>query len=287
MKSSTSYAYAKLNLSLDIVSRLDSGYHNMKMVMQTISLSDKITIECKPGSGFSINPGLPYLPRDERNIAVKAAKLFFEHTGISGFHTFINIEKSISVCAGMGGGSADAACVLRTLDDLFETELGHDTLRSLGLSIGSDVPFCISGGTALAEGRGEILTYLPPLPVAFFVVCKPHFSCSTPELFSLVKCDKIRARPDTAGLIAALENSDLGGVARRMYNVFEDILPRGKSAIDDIKWNLLDYGALGAVMTGSGPTVFGIFDNENSAHRAYERLKADYDECFLAHSPQP
>jgi len=133
MKSSTSYAQAKLNLSLDIISRMESGYHNMKMVMQTINLSDEITIECKPGSGFSINPGLPYLPCDERNIAVKAAKVFFEHTGISGIHTFINIEKNISVCAGMGGGSADAACVLRMLDELFETGLELDTLRRLGL----------------------------------------------------------------------------------------------------------------------------------------------------------
>ena len=143
------------------------------------------------------------------------------------------------------------------------------------------MPFCISGGTALAEGKGEILTNLPPLPAAFFVVCKPHFTCSTPQLFSLVKCEKIRARPDTAGIITALEKSDLGGIARRMYNVFEDILPRGRHEVDRIKLALLDYGALGAVMTGSGPTVFGVFDDKNSAHRAYEHLKPEYEECFL------
>ncbi|MCL2222742.1 MAG: 4-(cytidine 5'-diphospho)-2-C-methyl-D-erythritol kinase [Oscillospiraceae bacterium] len=281
----TSRAFAKLNLSLDIVSRMDNGYHNLKMVMQTINLCDEITIEClSGGSGFSVVAGLPFLPHDERNITVKAAKIFFEHTGISGFHTKIHVVKNIPVCAGMGGGSADAASVLRMLNELFETDLDSDTLRSLGLLVGSDVPFCINGGTALAEGRGEILTDLPPLPLAHFVVCKPHFSCSTPQLFSLVHCEKIRARPDTSGLIVALKSGDLGGVARRMYNVFEDILPRGKSDVDEIKGVLLDLGALGAVMTGSGPTVFGVFDKENSAHNAYEHLKPEYKDTFLAHN---
>lgn len=277
----TSQAYAKLNLSLDIVSRMDSGYHNMKMVMQTISLCDEITVECLPGSGFSIDAGLPFLPHNEKNIVAKAAKVFYEHTGISGFRTIIHVVKNIPVCAGMGGGSADAACVLRMLDEMFETDLGHDTLRSLGLMVGSDVPFCIDGGTQLAEGQGEILTVLPPLPPAHIVICKPHFSCSTPQLFSLIRCEKIRARPDTAGMIAALTSGDLGGVARRMYNVFEDILPRGKAEVEELKGALFDFDALGAVMTGSGSAVFGVFDNENSAHNAYEQLKSEYEDCFF------
>jgi len=281
----TSHAFAKLNLSLDIVSRMDNGYHYLKMVMQTINLCDEITIECKHGgNGFSVIAGLPFLPHDERNITVKAAKAFFKHTEISGFHTKIRVKKNIPVCAGMGGGSADAAAVLRMLNEMFETNLDSETLRTLGLSVGSDVPFCIDGGTALAEGQGEILTNLPPLPTAHFVVCKPHFSCSTPQLFSLVRCEKIRARPDTAGLVTALKSGDLGGIARRMYNVFEDILPRGKAEVDEIKGILLDLGALGAVMTGSGPTVFGVFDNENKARSAYERLKPEYDDCFLTNN---
>ena len=281
----SAHAYAKLNLSLDIVSRMDNGFHNMKMVMQTIDLCDEITIKCNPGENkISIDAGLPFLPRGDKNIAVKAAKAFFAHTEISGYNTNIRIVKNIPVCAGMGGGSADAAAVLRALDEMFSTDLGSDTLRAIGLTIGSDVPFCIEGGTQLAEGQGEILTKLPPLPATHFVVCKPPFSCSTPQLFSLVRCEKIRAHPDTAGLIAALENGDLGGIARRMYNVFEDILPRGRSDIDHIKDKLLDFDALGAVMTGSGPTVFGIFENKNHAHAAYESLKTEYNDCFLAKS---
>jgi len=279
----TSFAYAKLNLSLDIVSRMDNGYHNLKMVMQTISLYDEITIECiKGGSGFSVVAGRPFLPRDGRNITVKAANAFYEHVGISDVHTKIQVVKNIPVCAGMGGGSADAACVLRMLNEMFNTGLGMETLRTIGLSVGSDVPFCLEGETALAQGQGEILTKLPSLPPAHFVICKPNFSCSTPQLFSLVQCEKIRARPDTTGLVAALSSGDLGGVARRMYNVFEDILPRGRAEVEQIKSVMLDFDALGAVMTGSGPTVFGIFDSESNAHKAYERLKAEYEDCFTA-----
>jgi len=164
---------------------------------------------------------------------------------------------------------------------MFTAELERGMLEELGSMIGSDVPFNISGGTKLAEGRGEKLTYLPHIPQCFIVICKPSFSFSTPELFSRIKCEKIHARPDTDGLIKALEEGNLGGVARRMYNVFEDVLPHGKADIDEIKGILLDKNALGAVMTGSGPSVFGLFDSKTSALSAYERLKTDYKECFL------
>ena len=236
----TSPAFAKINISLDIVSKMDDGYHNLKMVMQTVSLSDEITVVCEKrspdtkrssdikhssnskrssnsrGEGITIDAGLPYLPDDERNIAVKAAFVFFNHTGISGYHTQINIKKSIPVSAGLGGGSADAACVLRMLNRMFKTGLDRRALEKLGETIGSDVPFCINGGTKLAEGRGEMLTDLPAIPKSSIVICKPPFSCSTPELFRRVKCEKIRARPDTDGLIKALGDADIGGVARRM-----------------------------------------------------------------------
>ena len=278
----TSLAPAKINISLDIISKMDDGFHSMKMVMQTVSLSDEITVKCVPGSGIKIEAGLPYLPGDERNIAAKAALAFFKFTGIDGYRTNIRMKKNIPVCAGLGGGSADGACVLRMLDMMFSTGLGLETLEKIGAGVGSDVPFCIAGGTRLAEGRGNILTELPPVPDCRIVICKPPFSCSTPELFRRIKYDKINARPDTDGVIAALERGDLSGVARRMYNVFEDVLPRGAREVADIKLSMLDDGALGAVMTGSGPSVIGIFDDGNLAQRAFEHLRASYAECFIA-----
>jgi len=274
-------AFAKINLSLDIVSKMEDGYHNLKTVMQTVNLSDEIIIECVQGEGISVEAGRPYLPGDERNIAAKAALAFFEKTGIKGYSTHIEIKKNIPVCAGLGGGSTDGACVLRLLDEIFETGLGNKSLEVLGNTVGSDVPFSITGGTKLAEGRGEKLTDLPPLPECYAVICKPPFSCSTPELFGFVKCEKIRARPDTDGIIKALEKGDLGGVARRMYNVFEDVLPRGKPEITEIKGVMLDSGALGSVMTGSGPAVFGLFTCEENASAAYNLLKKDYSECYI------
>jgi len=277
----TGLAYAKVNLSLDIVSKMDDGYHYMKTVMQTVSLSDEIEIGCVPGAGIGIDAGLPFLPGDERNIAAKAAKAYFGHTGITGYRTQISIKKSIPVCAGLGGGSSDGACVLRLLDRMFGTRLELETLERLGSSVGSDVPFCVAGGTSLAEGRGDVLTVLTPVQPSCIVICKPPFNCSTPELFGRIRCGRIKARPDTDGLIAALRQQDLSAVARRMYNVFEDALPRGAREIADIKYALLDKGALGAVMTGSGPSVIGIFGKESDARLAYETLKQDYKECYL------
>ena len=277
----TAVAYAKINLSMDIISKMPNGYHSVKTVMQSIGLGDEITIECVPGEGMSIKTGLKYLPNDDRNIAAKAAMVFFKHTCIQGYKTHINLHKKIPVCAGLGGGSSDGACVLRMLDKMFGTCLGVKTLEELGGTIGSDVPFCIAGGTKLAEGRGDVLTALTSIPHCFVVLCKPPFSCSTPELFGRVKCEKIRARPDTDGIVAALENGDLGGLARRMYNVFEDVLRRGSLEIADIKNVMYDCGALGATMTGSGPAVFGLFDAEGCAREAHERLRHIYKECFF------
>ena len=277
----TGQAFAKINVSLDIVSKMDDGYHNMLMVMQSISLCDEITVECVPGSGISVETGLPYIPGDERNIAAKAAAAFYAHTGVGGMKTAIDIKKRIPVCAGLGGGSADGACVLRLLDKMFGTGLARHELEKLGNSIGSDVPFCISGGTALAKGRGDELSDLAQMPDCHIVICKPPFSFSTPELFGLVNCEKIRARPDTAGIIESLEKGDLNGVARRMYNVFEDVLPRGKRDVGDIKYAMLDHGALGAILTGTGSAVFGVFDKADEAQEAYEHLRASYEDCSL------
>jgi len=278
----TSFAYAKINLSLDIISKMPDGYHNLQTVMQTVGLADEVTIKCVPGEGISVDSGLSFIPNDERNIVAKATMAFFGFTGITGYRTHIKVIKNIPVCAGLGGGSTDGACVLLLLDKMFGTQLDRQKLEALGNTIGSDVPFSITGGTKLAEGRGEIITDLPPIPHCHVVICKPTFSCSTPELFGLVKCDRIRARPDTNGIIKALHENNLGDIARRMYNVFEDVLPRrGKQEIADIKSALLENNALGSVMTGSGSAVFGVFDNNESAQKAYDQLRGSYRDCFL------
>jgi len=283
----TALAYAKINISLDIVSKRDDGYHNLKTIMQTVGLSDEITLMCKQGEGIGVDVDLPYLPGDEKNIAVKAANAYYQYTGIKGTHTHIKIKKNIPVCAGLGGGSTDGACVLRLLDKIHKTELGRETLESIGINVGSDVPFNIDGGTKLVEGKGEKLTDLPPVPLCYIVICKPAFHCSTPELFKRVRCEKIQARPDTEGLVKAIMEGDTGGVAKRMYNVFEDLLPRGKSDIDEIKSAMLDNNALGAVMTGSGPSVIGLFGNNENAADAYKQLKINYKDCYLTETINP
>jgi len=282
----TELAYAKVNISLDIVSKMADGYHYMKMVMQTVSLADEVTVECVPGEGISVESGLPFLPRDKRNIAAKAAIAFFKNQGITGYKTKINIKKNIPVCAGLGGGSVDGACVLRILNKMFGAKLEVKELEEIGLEIGSDVPFCIEGGTKFVEGRGEILTNLMPMPKCHIVICKPPINCSTPVLFNRIKCDKIRSRPDTAGIIVALEQGDLGGVARRMYNVFEDVLTKESRAVMDIKNRMQDKAALGTVMTGSGPSVIGIFDDEADALCAFEHLRKRYKECYLTQTTE-
>ncbi len=277
-------ARAKLNISLDILRKLPSGYHEMRMILQTVALHDDVCVSVEPGEGLSIASNLRYLPTDGRNIAAKAAALFYKETGISGFKTAIRLEKRIPVCAGMAGGSSNAAAVLRALDKLHGTALGTEKLEKMGEALGSDVPYCVRGGTVEATGRGEILKNLPPLPVCPIVICKPAFSISTPELFSRVNWKKIRMRPNTDALIGYLAAGNLPEVARRMYNVFEDVLPERCGEIAAIKHKLLDLGALGAMMTGTGSAVFGLFDSGDAARAAYSTLKKDYRECFLTES---
>lgn len=276
-------AYAKLNLSLDVLSRRDDGYHDMRMVMQTISLCDTVAIEEELKEGIQVSTNLRFLPNDERNLAAIAARKFWEANGCQGKGLSIKIDKKIPVCAGMGGGSSDAAAVLRALNTMLGDPVPPDRLAEIGEKVGSDVPYCVIGGTALAEGKGEVLTRLPALPDCYIVVCKPAFSVSTPELFGCIDCRRIRCRPDTEGIVSALHAGDLPGVARRMYNVFEDVLPdRKRAEIDQIKHELISEGALGAVMSGTGPTVFGIFDDESKARSAYGTLKDQYFDTFFA-----
>jgi len=272
------HASAKLNLSLDVLRRTPDGYHDLRMVMQSVEFGDDLEIELTTDGSFSIEPGQRYLPADDRNLAVRAAKAFLRNSGLG---ASIRTVKRTPVCAGMGGGSSDAAAVLRALNCLTGAGKTPEELCALGGKIGSDVPFCVLGGTMLAEGRGERLTPLPPLPDCAIVICKPPFAISTPELFARIDRRKSRLRPDTNGLTAALAAGDLPGTARRMFNVFEDVLDRRQSDILSIKSQLLDLGALGAAMTGTGSAVFGVFDDEAAAQSALGALAAQYRECWL------
>ncbi len=275
-------AFAKLNLTLDILGKREDGYHDLRMVMQSITLADTLTLEENQGEGLRVSANLRFLPTGEKNLAAAAALRFWEALGREPEDLDIRIEKRIPVCAGMAGGSSDAAAVLRALNQRAGDPFSPKELARLGERVGSDVPYCVLGGTALAEGRGEVLTPLPPLPRCWVVACKPDFPISTPELFAQADRVKLRRRPDTAGLVAALEAGDLGGVARRMYNVFEDVLPaRLYTRVAEIKNILIQCGALGANMSGSGPTAFGLFDRLEAAQEARACLAQRYRDTFL------
>ena len=274
-------AYAKLNLSLDVLGTMAGGYHEMKMIMQSASLCDDLHIELNDSGEVTMETNFGFLPRDDRNIAVKAARAFLAEAGLScGVH--IALKKRIPVGAGLGGGSTDAAAVLRLLNELCGAGFSREKLERLGGALGSDVPFCIAGGTCLATNRGEVLTPIAPMPDCGLVICKPRFSIKTPELCAKIDSRRSRIHPDTDGLVSAIEAGDVTGIARRMYNVFEDVLPRRCGEVGVIKNRLLDAGALGAVMTGTGSAVFGVFPDYAAAEKAADGLKAHYRETFAA-----
>lgn len=281
-------AHAKINLTLDVLSRQPDGYHDLCMLMQTVTLSDRITLAENGTDLTQVITNLKYLPRDERNLAAAAAAAFWRETGLKPRGLTITIDKVIPVCAGMGGGSADGAAVLRALNEIFTAGLSKTELARIGESVGSDVPYCVCEGTMLAEGRGERLTALPPLPDCWITLCKPDFSISTPELFSRIDGVKIRCRPDTAGAIEALRAGDLAGVARRIFNVFEQVLPPRQAAlVQEVKRTLIGCGALGAGMSGTGPTVFGLFDRREAAEGALHALSVQYPGVWVASPYQP
>ena len=282
MPKETVLARAKLNLTLDVLGKRPDGYHDLKMVMQSVALADTLTVETGTGEGLEVRTDLSFLPNNEKNLAAAAALAFQTVTGRDLGGVAIAIEKRIPVCAGMGGGSSDAAAVLRSLERMLGTGQDLAALARIGERVGSDVPYCVLGGTALAEGRGEVLTPLSALPHCHVVICKPAFSISTPELFRAVDGVRLRCRPDTDGVLAALEAGDLGGVARRMYNVFEDVLPpRQRAEVAAIRSALVQHGALGANMSGTGPTVFGLFDDADRARSAWGELRQTYRDVFL------
>ncbi len=275
-------AWAKLNLTLDVLGRRADGYHDLRMVMQSIALADTLTLRPGDSGELRVSTNLHFLPNGDKNLAAVAARCFWAALDCPPRPLAIDIEKRIPVCAGMAGGSSDAAAVLRGLNQQEGFPFTLEQLAKIGEKVGSDVPYCVLGGTALAEGRGEVLTPLHPLPKCHVVVCKPDFPISTPELFTRIDAVKVRRRPDTAGVLAALEAGDLQGVARRMYNVFEDVLSKQQaSRVTAIKHVLIQCGALGAAMSGTGPTAFGLFTDRGQAEQAHALLSEEYRDAYL------
>ena len=262
-------ALAKINLGLDVLRIRPDGYHTVRMIMQSIHLYDEIRIAKSIIPSVVIQTNLPYLPTNEKNIAYKAAALLREEFQISE-GVRIMIEKRIPVSAGLGGGSADAAAVLFGMNRMFDLGLSTEELMKRGITLGADVPYCIMRGTVLAEGIGEVLSPLPSLPKCFVLVATPSVRVSTAKIYKALDAKNITKHPDIDGLIDALGKGDLAGVANHMGNVLEQVTIPLHPEIDMIKQELLAAGALGAMMSGSGPTVFGIFDDKELAHMAKE-----------------
>ena len=265
-------ARAKINLGLDVVRRREDGYHEVKMVMQMLRLYDQIDIEKTQESGIFVRSNLSFLPTDERNIAYKAAKVMIDQFGLEQ-GVIIRIEKHIPVAAGMAGGSTDCAAVLYGMNKLFGLRLNQKKLRELGVKLGADVPYCLMRQTALSEGIGEILTPISPLQDCPILIAKPSVSVSTRHVYEHLKLDEQTMHPDIDGIVTALADGDLYGVTNRMANVLETVTVPEHPVIDEIKKQMMASGAVNALMSGSGPTVFGIFDDEEKAKKACEDMK--------------
>lgn len=274
-------AHAKLNLTLDVVGRRSDGYHDLQMVMQEITLGDEIILTLGTEKPWQVLSGSEEIPCDESNLAIKAAKLFFCETGMEPNGLTIEIKKVTPVCAGMGGGSADGAAVLRLLYQHYHQPMPLSRLYELAEQVGSDVPFALFGRTALAEEKGQILTRISPMPQCEIVLCKPRFPISTPALFCAIDSEEIERRPDNRGMMEALESGDVCRIAAKLYNVFEPVVAREHPEIQEIKETMGLHGALNACMTGSGPTVFGIFTDVNQASACYHALKTRYSDTYL------
>lgn len=274
-------APVKINLALDILGRREDGYHELRMVMQSVSLCDTVTVE-ETGQGFTLLADGFEVPAGKKSLEQMATEAFFATLGRTMPNLTVTLEKITPAYAGLGGGSADVAALLRCLRRMYAPAVTDAELRAIGLTVGSDVPFCVSGGTALAEGRGEWLTALPGLPPCWLVLCKPDFGIPTPTLFARADSALPQRRPDIDGMMAALDAGDLEGVAARLGNVFEEYLPVEDDEVFRIKARLLALGALNAAMSGSGPTVFGIFQDEATAQAAVDALRAHYAQTYLA-----
>ncbi len=275
-------AFAKLNLTLDVLGLRADGYHDLKSVMQAISIRDDIEIDVGTGKPWKLVCDREGIPTDERNLAWKAAKVYCDALGKDPNGLEIRITKRIPEQAGLGGGSADAAAVLRALNRHYGEPLSVMALAELGAQVGSDVPFCTLCGTAMVEGRGERLRKLPDLPECFFVVCKPEFSVSTPELYRKIDTCEIGIRPNNQAMESALLAGDLGRVAENICNVFDPIVTADHLELNYIKSLCNTYGALAQQMTGSGSAVFAIMPSFEYAAVLCTMLKDSYPQVFIA-----
>ena len=265
-------AMAKINLGLDVLRKREDGYHEVRMIMQTIQMYDLLDIRKKSEPGIVLSTNLPYVPSDERNLVYKAAKLLMDEFEV-GEGLSMKLTKSIPVAAGMAGGSSDAAAAFVGVNRLFRLGLSEEELMKRAVQVGADVPYCVMRGTALAEGIGEKLTSLPGLPRCYVLVGKPGINVSTKLAYENLNLNSIQKHPDIDGLIGAIRNNDLYAMASRMENVFEPGIIRQYPVIGNIKNLMEEKGALKAVMSGSGPTVFGIFDNRDKMAAAARSLR--------------
>ena len=267
-------AYGKINLGLDVLRRREDGYHDVRMVMQTVRVFDRIDITRTREAGIRLQTNLYYLPVNENNLVYKAARLLMDEFNITD-GVFIDLKKFIPVAAGMAGGSSDAAAVLFGINRMFHLGLTTQELMKRGVTLGADVPYCILRGTALSEGIGEILTPLPPVPQCQVLIAKPSISVSTRFVYENLHANQLKPEqhPDIDSMIEAIKLRDLYQIAARMGNVLEHVTIREYPVIDQIKAYMTRSGAIRAMMSGSGPTVFGLFTNPQAAQQAYEGLR--------------
>lgn len=289
MNSISVKAYAKINIGLDVLRRRSDGYHDVCMIMQSLSLHDDLTIKTTGKEDISLKSNLVYLPNDKRNLVYKAAALFMEANSIKcGLE--INLNKKIPVAAGLAGGSSDAAAALKGLNRLFNVGMSDADLMQLGVKIGADVPYCILLGTALSEGIGEKLTPLPPLPDCHILLVKPDISVSTKQVYESLRLDASTTHPDIEGMKDALVSADLDALTAKMANLLESVTIRMHPIIDEIKKDMIKVGAMNSLMSGSGPTVFGIFRKKSLAEKAYAYFTDNYKhavQVFLTRPYQP
>lgn len=272
MDSITRKAYAKINLGLDVIRRRPDGYHEVKMIMQTVNIWDLLTFRKISDPGIFLSVDRQELPAGADNLVYKAADLIMRECHVDG-GVEISLEKHIPVAAGMAGGSTDAAAVFHGLNQLYDLGMSIEQMQKMGVKIGADVPYCIMGGTALSEGIGEILTPLAPPPPCVLLVAKPDISVSTKFVYENLHVDKLTRHPDIDGMRAAIREGNLAGITGRMENVLETVTVKEYPVIREIKKVMLDKGAENALMSGSGPTVFGIFKEKGTAEAASEEIK--------------
>lgn len=264
-------ARAKINLGLDVIRKREDGYHDLRMVMQTIGLCDELVLSQVDTEGIFVSTNRPELPTDERNLVYRAARLLREEFGLPG-GIRIHLEKKIPMAAGLAGGSTDAAAVLRGMNELYGLGLSEAQLCERGVKLGADIPYCIMGGTALAEGIGERLTKLPEAPRCFVLLVKPWIDVSTAFVYGHLRADEIVDHPDIDGQIAAIQSGDFPDMTEKMGNVLELVTIPAYPVVQEIKEEMLGLGAAGSMMSGSGPTVFGLFDDREKAEAAYRKM---------------